>query len=60
MFACALEWPGWCRRGRLEDLALQTLAAYAPRYAEVARRAGLTFLPWEAGQAAGFTVTERP
>ena len=59
VFACALEWPGWCRRGRSEELALETLAAYAPRYAEVARRAGLTFLPWPAGQTAGFTVTER-
>jgi hypothetical protein len=59
VFACALEWPGWCRRGRSEDLALEALAGYAPRYAEVARRAGLAFPPGAAGQAAGFTVTER-
>jgi hypothetical protein len=59
VFACALEWPGWCRRGRSEELALETLAACAPRYAEVARRAGLAFLPWAPGHAAGFTVTER-
>jgi hypothetical protein len=59
VFACALEWPGWCRRGRSEELALETLAGYAPRYAEVARRAGLAFPPAAAGRAAGFTVTER-
>lgn len=31
VFAWALEWPGWCRAGRTEDLALEALAAYAPR-----------------------------
>src|SRR6266496_6482952 len=41
VFACALDWPGWCRSGRTEELALQTLAAYAPRYAVVARQAGV-------------------
>ena len=59
MFASALDWPGWCRRGRSEELALTTLAACAPRYARVARRAGLAFPPGEAGQEAGFTVAER-
>jgi hypothetical protein len=59
VFACALEWPGWCRRGRSWELALEALAGYAPRYAEAARRAGLAFPPGAAGQAAGFTVTER-
>src|SRR5688500_1680387 len=32
-FAAALDWPGWCRSGRDEDSALQTLFDYAPRYA---------------------------
>jgi hypothetical protein len=59
VFACALDWPGRCRRGRSEELALENLAAYAPRYSEVTRRAGLAFLPCEAGHAAGFTVAER-
>ena len=59
MFASALDWPGWCRRGRSEELALTTLAACAPRYAKVARRAGLAFPPGEAGQEAGFTIAER-
>jgi hypothetical protein len=62
VFACALEWPGWCRRGRSEELALESLTVYAPRYAAVAHRAGLAFAAGGAGQdrqPAGFAVTER-
>jgi hypothetical protein len=33
VFAGALDWPGWCRSGRDEDVALQALVAYGPRYA---------------------------
>jgi hypothetical protein len=29
----AIEWPGWCRRGRDEDEALRALIAHGPRYA---------------------------
>jgi hypothetical protein len=36
-FACAVEWPGWCRNGRGERSALDALVAYGPRYAEVLR-----------------------
>ena len=43
MFACALAWPGWCRSGKTEEQALETLAAYAERYAVVARQAGISF-----------------
>ncbi len=35
VFACALDWPGWCRRGKGADAALQALVDYAPRYAKV-------------------------
>src|SRR5207244_6636232 len=38
-FACAYDWPGWCRSGRDETSALLALAAYAPRYAAVAKQA---------------------
>ncbi|GAC1364721.1 MAG: hypothetical protein NVSMB32_07550 [Actinomycetota bacterium] len=41
-FAAAYEWPGWCRAGKTEELALAALAAAAPRYAPVAALAGLT------------------
>lgn len=40
--ACSIEWPGWSRVAGTEDDALRALAAYAPRYATVAARAGLT------------------
>ena len=44
--AVAVDWPGWARhlRGDVDD-ALEALAAYAPRYADVPRRTGLTFEP---------------
>ena len=32
-FAIVPEWPGWCRSGRDETSALQTLFDYGPRYA---------------------------
>lgn len=43
VFACALEWPGWCRSGKSEGDALGALASYAARYAVVAQEAGLSF-----------------
>lgn len=36
VFAAALDWPGWCRRGRGEEAAIDTLLDYADRYAPVA------------------------
>ena len=56
VFACVLDWPGWCRRDKTEELALGRLAAYTPRYAVAARLAGLE--PPDPGPA-GFEVTER-
>jgi hypothetical protein len=41
VFACALDWPGWCRIGRSEEAALDTWADYAPRYRVIAEHAGL-------------------
>ncbi|HET6771606.1 MAG TPA: DinB family protein [Actinomycetota bacterium] len=35
VFAGAVEWPGWSRSGKTEELALEALMAYAPRYAKV-------------------------
>lgn len=43
VFACALDWPGWCRSGKTEEQALAALAAYAPRYAPVAAHARIRF-----------------
>jgi hypothetical protein len=54
-FASAAGWPGWCRSGKDEHAALAALAAYAPRYAAVAR---LAKIPFPAGDP-GFKVVER-
>ncbi len=43
VFACSIDFPGWCRSGRDEEAALEALADYAPRYAEVAERAKVAF-----------------
>jgi len=63
VFACSLDWPGWCRRAKTDEEALDALAAYAPRYAVVAKRAGVRFpaaaptfnvverIPWTGGKA---------
>lgn len=42
-FASAADWPGWCRAGKDEASALENLAAYAPRYAPVAKLARVEF-----------------
>jgi hypothetical protein len=54
-FVSAAEWPGWCRSGKDEAAALEALAAYAPRYAKVAKLARID-LPKDATH---FTVSER-
>ena len=54
VFAVAVDWPGWCRAAKTEAAALDVLAAYAPRYAPVAARAGIAFT-----QQFDFTVAER-
>jgi hypothetical protein len=35
VFASALDWPGWSRRGKGEEAAIDTFLSYARRYAEV-------------------------
>ncbi|MBV9324869.1 MAG: hypothetical protein JO352_13895 [Chloroflexi bacterium] len=41
VFACAFDWPGWCRSGRDEEAALNALGEYLPRYAVAAEHAKL-------------------
>ena len=43
VFVSALDWPGWSRSGKTEDLAVEAFLAAAPRYAVVAKQAGLDF-----------------
>ena len=45
VFACAVDWPGWCRSAMDEERALAVLSAYAPRYAVIAAGA-LTVLTY--------------
>jgi hypothetical protein len=54
-FASAAGWPGWCRSGKGEHAALESLASCAPRYALVAMLARVRF---PAG-APAFKVVER-
>ncbi|MCB9004934.1 MAG: hypothetical protein H6664_11225 [Ardenticatenaceae bacterium] len=39
----AVDWPGWCRVGRDEGTAVQTLLDYAPRYAQTLAHTGIPF-----------------
>ncbi len=41
--AGALDWPGWCRIGKNREAALQVLALYSRRYAQVMALGGLPF-----------------
>src|SRR5690242_10369092 len=54
--ASAFDWTGWDRSGKSEADALQVLAAYRPRYAKVAKLAGLAA---EFGRAGDLSVVER-
>lgn len=54
-FASAADWPGWSRSGKDEQTALDALAAYAPRYARVAKLARVDF----PDPATDFNVIER-
>jgi hypothetical protein len=54
VFASALDWPGWSRSGKTDEAAIEALLAYAPRYAPVARAAGLKL-----GTAFDVEVVER-
>jgi hypothetical protein len=58
VFACSIDFPGWARSAKTDELAMEALAAYAPRYAEVAERAKVAF-PAPAKAAERFEVVER-
>ena len=56
VFACSVEWPGWCRSAKNEEAALESLAEYAERYQVVAAEAEL---PFDAAEQTPFDVVER-
>jgi hypothetical protein len=43
VFVAAVAWPGWCRSGRDEKMALQALIDYGPRYAQVLHSTEIEF-----------------
>ncbi len=45
-FACALDWPGWARRGKGDEAALDALLAHAGRYAAVVQEVA----PFDVGE----------
>jgi hypothetical protein len=58
VFASALDWPGWCRRGKGEEGAVEALLDYADRYALIA---GADFEPGEVhlvGRTPGDATTD--
>lgn len=57
-FATAVDWPGWSRSAKTEELALAALQAAAARYAAIARQAGCA-LPPNANDPDAFEVVER-
>jgi hypothetical protein len=56
VFASAVDWPGWTRSGNDEKAAMESLAAYASRYALVPKTARVDFA---AGAKPAFKVLER-
>ena len=57
VFACAVEWPGWCRSGRDENAALDTLFEYRLRYGKVLVERQIAFIPPE--KPSDFILTAR-
>ena len=44
-FAGAIHWPGWCRSGKDENAAIETLFEYRLRYKQVLKARGIDFSP---------------
>ena len=57
-FASALDWPGWCRRGKGEHAAVDCLLEYAARYKKVAGRGFQAGLPKIVGRVQGNATTD--
>src|SRR5215510_14269691 len=56
-FAGAVDWPGWCRSGKDEESALQSLVDYGNRYARVVRAKEFGFRA--PADMSSFVVVER-
>ena len=58
VFACAVDWPGWCRRGKGDDAAIDALLSYADRYRVVAGRGFRVGDVDRVGRVAGTATTD--
>lgn len=58
VFASAVDWPGWCRRGKGEPLAIAALLDYAGRYGEVAGPGFRAGTPEVIGRVTGNATTD--
>jgi hypothetical protein len=56
-FACAVDWPGWCRVGRDADGAIEALIAYGGRYKKALGRAAADLTP--PAERSGLEVVHR-
>jgi hypothetical protein len=56
-FACAIDWPGWCRSGRDEEEAIAALLESAPRFAAAMKGVRPAFTAPK--DAAAFTLAAR-
>ena len=57
-FACALDWPGWCRRAKGDEAAVEELLTYADRYAAAVGAPVTTGEPKIVGRVAGNATTD--
>jgi hypothetical protein len=55
-FAGAIDWPGWCRSGRDEAAAIQSLLDCAPRYARIIATTPYSYRP--PSDLSGLSVVE--
>ena len=57
-FACALDWPGWCRRAKGDEAAVEELLAYADSYAAAIGTPVPTEEPAIVGRVTGNATTD--
>jgi len=57
VFACAEDWPGWCRSGKDENEALKSLFDYRLRYGKILVERQIAFIPPE--KPSDFILTAR-
>jgi len=57
-FACALDWPGWCRRAKGDEAALEELLSYTGRYGAILAGEFAPEEPTVVGRVTGNATTD--